>query len=159
MRITDLLTAELVVATLDARVRDEVIRTLGMRVAACHPDIDADRLVQALRERERLSPTAVGEGVAIPHARLPGLRRAVAAFARSRTGVQWDSIDGRPAHLFFVLVVPADLPGAHLKILAAVARLLADERCRTRLMDAADETELLLVLREEEALRRGVRLP
>ena len=158
MRITDLLTEELVLPALDARGSDEVIETLGMRVAAQHRDIERDRLVQALRERERQVTTALGDGVAIPHARLAGLERTVAAFARSRTGIQWESVDGKPTHLVFLLAGPADLPGAYLKVLAGVSRLLSDERCRARLMEAENEAELLLVLRDEEARsRRAVR--
>ena len=151
MRITDLLTEELVLPALDAPGSDEVIETLGMRVAAHHRDIERDRLVQALRERERQVTTALGDGVAIPHARLAGLDRTVAAFARSRTGIQWESVDGKPTYLVFLLAGPADLPGAYLKVLAGVSRLLSDERCRARLMEAESETELLLVLRDEEA--------
>ena len=151
MRITDLLTKELVLPALDARGSDEVIETLGMRVAAQHRDIERDRLVQALRERERQVTTALGDGVAIPHARLAGLERTVAAFARSRTGIQWESVDGKPTHLVFLLDGPADLPGAYLKVLAGVSRLLSDERCRARLMEAENEAELLFVLRDEEA--------
>ena len=154
MRITDLLTKELVLPALDARGSDEVIETLGMRVAAQHRDIERDRLVQALRERERQVTTALGDGVAIPHARLAGLERTVAAFARSRTGIQWESVDGKPTHLVFLLAGPADQPGAYLKVLAGVSRLLSDERCRARLMEAENETDLLLVLRDEEARGR-----
>ena len=151
MGITDLLTEELVVAALDARGSDEVIETLGMRVAAQHRDIERDRLVRALRERERQITTALGDGVAIPHARLAGLDRTVAAFARSKAGIPWESVDGKPTHLVFLLAGPADQPGAYLKVLAGVSRLLSDERCRARLMEAENEAELLLVLRDEEA--------
>ena len=154
MGITDLLIEELVFPALDARGSDEAIETLGMRLAAFHRDIDRDGLVHALRERERQVTTALGDGVAIPHARLAGLDRTVAAFGRSRTGVPWESLDGRPTHLVFLLAGPADLPGAYLKVLAGVSRLLSDERCRARLMEAESETELLLVLREEEARGR-----
>ena len=154
MGITDLLIEELVFPALDARGSDEAIETLGMRLAAFHRDIDRDGLVHALRERERQVTTALGDGVAIPHARLAGLDRTVAAFGRSRTGVPWESLDGRPTHLVFLLAGPADLPGAYLKVLAGVSRLLSEERCRARLMEAESETELLLVLREEEARGR-----
>jgi len=158
MGITDLLTEELVVAALDARGSDEVIETLGLRVAAQHRDIERDRLVRALRERERQITTALGDGVAIPHARLAGLDRTVAAFARSKAGIPWESVDGKPTHLVFLLAGPADQPGAYLKVLAGVSRLLSDERCRARLMEAENEAELLLVLRDEETRsRRAVR--
>ena len=157
MRITDLLTPELVLPALDARGKNEAIETIARRVAACHVGIDGDGLVHALYERERQLTTAVGDGVAIPHARLGGLERTVAAFARSRTGIPWDAPDGRPARLLFLLVGPAEAPGAFLKVLAAMSRLLAEERCRARLMEARDETELLLAFRGEEARRNIAR--
>ena len=72
-RIADLLTAELVVSALEAGGRDDVMNALATRVAACHPQVDASRLVEALRERERQMSTALVDGVAIPHARLDGL--------------------------------------------------------------------------------------
>ena len=154
MSITDLLTEKLVFPSFDAPGSDEAIAALGMHLAACHPEIDGDHLVDVLRERERQMTTALGDGVAIPHARLARLDRTVAAFARSRAGVPWESPDGMPTCLVFVLAGPADLPGAYLKVLAGVSRLLSDERCRARLMDAADAAEMLLVLREEEARGR-----
>jgi nitrogen PTS system EIIA component len=154
-RIGDLLRAELVVPAICADGRDDVIETLATRMAACHPGLDAERLVAALREREGQMTTALVDGVAIPHARMPGLDRAVAAFARSPGGIRWDSLDGVPTRLIFLLAGPADLPGPYLKTLAAVSRLLSGARCRTRLLEAAGEAEMLAVLRDEED--RGLR--
>jgi mannitol/fructose-specific phosphotransferase system IIA component (Ntr-type) len=151
-RIADLLTCELVVPSLEAGGRDDVIEALAVRVAACHPAVDAGRLMEALREREEQMTTAFGGGVAIPHARLDGLERTVAAFARSSGGIPWESPDGEPARLIFLLAGPSDRPGAHLKALAGASRLLSDARCRARLLEAAGEAELLAVLREEEDL-------
>src|SRR5262245_25843199 len=154
-RIGDLLRAELVLPALCADGRDDVIELLAARVAACHPAVDAARLVAALREREDQMTTALVDGVAIPHARMPGLERTVAAFARSAAGIRWDSLDGMPTHLIFLLAGPADVPGPYLKTLAGVARLLSGARCRTRLLEAAGEAEMLAVLRDEE--ERGLR--
>ncbi len=154
-RIGDLLCAELVVPALNADGRDDVIETLAARVAGYHPGVDAARLVAALREREGQMTTALVDGVAIPHARMPGLARTVAAFARSAAGIPWDSLDGVPTRLIFLLAGPADLPGSYLKTLAGVARLLSGTRCRTRLLEAAGEAEMLAVLRDEE--ERGLR--
>ena len=151
-RIADLLTAELVVSSLEADGRDDVIEALAVRVAACHPAVDAGRLMEALREREEQMTTAFGGGIAIPHARLDGLERTVAAFARSSSGIPWESPDDQPARLILLLAGPSDRPGAHLKALAGASRLLSDARCRARLLEAAGEDELLAILREEEDL-------
>ena len=108
------------------------------------------RLVGALEERERLNSTALGDGVAIPHGKLPGVRRVIAAFARSRAGVDFQSLDGKPTHLFFLLVAPEDSAGAHLKALARISRLLKDESFRQRLMRAGDGADLFRTIREED---------
>ncbi len=150
MRISEVLPVQLVLPAIAGRTKDEVLETLAARIAEHHPEIDDGRLATALRDRERQMSTALVEGVAIPHARVAGLARVVAAFARSLAGVACDSHDGRPTHLFFVLAAPAEAPGTHLKLLATVSRLLGDERCRARLMNAADATALLAALCEEE---------
>src|SRR4029077_15576387 len=108
------------------------------------------RHVQALEDRERLNSTALGEGVAIPHGKLPGIKRVFAAFARSRQGVDFQSLDGEPTHLFFLLVAPEDSAGAHLKALARISRLLKDEPFRTRLMQAPTAADLYATIREED---------
>src|SRR5262249_61083169 len=95
-RIADLLTAELVVSSLEADGRDDVIEALAVRVAACPPAVDAGRLMEALREREEQMTTGVGGGTAIPHARLDGLGRPVAAFARGSSAIPWASPSDQP---------------------------------------------------------------
>lgn len=151
MKITDILGADDVVASLEGRDKAEIIEELADVVAAHHPEIHRDRLIGALEDRERLNSTALGEGVAIPHGKLPGLRRVVAAFGRSEgPGVDFQSLDGKPTHLFFLLVAPEDSAGAHLKALARISRLLKDEKFRTRLMHATDATELYRTIREED---------
>lgn len=151
MRIEDILSPELVIATLAASTKAGVLDELASAVAARHPDIDRARLIEALDERERLNTTALGEGVAIPHGKLPGLRRVFAAFGRSTAGVDFQSLDGRPTHLFFVLVAPEESAGAHLKALARISRLLKDEAFRTRLREAPDAEALYRTICDEDA--------
>ena|ERR1051326_632462 len=150
MKITDILTADSVVAALRGRSKGDVIEELAGVVAAAHPEIDRVRLVQALEDRERLNSTALGEGIAIPHGKLPGLKRVMAGFGRSPGGIDFNSLDGKPTHLFFLLVAPEDSAGAHLKALARISRLLKDENFRNRLMGAADGAELFRIIREED---------
>lgn len=151
MKITDILTEEMVVSGLRGRSKGDVIEELADVVAEHHRgEIDHARLVQALEDRERLNSTALGEGVAIPHGKLPGLKRVVAAFGRSVPGVDFSSLDGKPTHLFFLLVAPEDSAGAHLKALARISRLLKDTSFRTRLMSAPNRAELYRTIREED---------
>ena len=150
MKIVDILAEPLVVGALTGRSKDEVIEELASVVAAHHPEIHRDRLVAALEDRERLNSTALGDGVAIPHGKLAGVKRVVAAFARSPAGIDFSSLDGKPTHLFFLLVAPEDSAGAHLKALARISRLLKDEPFRSRLLGAPDAAELYRIIRTED---------
>jgi PTS system nitrogen regulatory IIA component len=151
MRIDDFLAEDMVVPALEGRTKDDVIEELAEVVSKHHPEIDHWRLVGALQDRERLNSTALGEGVAIPHGKLAGVKRVVGAFGRSPQGVDFNSLDGKPTHLFFLLVAPEDSAGAHLKALARISRLLKDEAFRARLMHAEDAASLYRVIREEDA--------
>jgi PTS system nitrogen regulatory IIA component len=150
MKVTDILQESSVVAALAGRSKAEVIEELAGVLANEYREIDRQRLIQALEDRERLNSTALGDGVAIPHGKLPGLKRVLAAFGRSRLGVEFQSLDGKPTHLFFLLVAPEDSAGAHLKALARISRLLKDERFRARLMEAGDAHDLFETIREED---------
>ena len=151
MTVSTLLTPELVIPALAARAKVEVLETLAAHVGRVHPHVDVRRLTDALHERERQSPTALEDGVAIPHVRLGGLPAPLAALARSTAGIEFGAVDGRPTQLFLLLVVSAEQPGGHLRLLAGAARLLSDARCRARLLEADTAADLVAVLREHEA--------
>jgi nitrogen PTS system EIIA component len=150
MKIADILPENLVIPALRGRTKEDVIRELAGHLAAVHAEIDADRLVEVLWERERLGSTAIGDGIAIPHGKLPGVKSVLGAFGRHLEGVDFDSLDGNPSKLFFLLVAPEDSVGLHLKALARVSRLLKDAEFRTRLLTVPDQTELYRAIREED---------
>lgn len=150
MKITDILPEALVIPTLKGRTKEDVLHELARVMAAHYSDIDASRLVEVLWERERLGSTAIGDGIAIPHGKLPGLKTVLGAFARHLQGVDFQSLDGNPTKLFFLLVAPEDSVGQHLKALARVSRLLKDPSFRSQLMNARDQSELYLRIREED---------
>ena len=153
MKIEDILSEDLVLADLGAHSKPEVLVELADALTTRHQELNLDkaRLVGALEDRERLNSTALGDGVAIPHGKLPGLRRVLAAFGRSRAGVDFQSLDGKPTHLFFLLVAPEDSAGAHLKALARISRLLKDPGFRTRLLEAPDAQTIWTIIRDEDA--------
>ena len=103
-----------------------------------------------LQERERISSTAIGDGVAIPHGKLPGLDKIYGAFARSPSGVDFNSLDGGPTHLFFVLIAPENAATDHLKALARISRLLKDESFRQRLLAGSTPQELFQLISTED---------
>ena len=106
-------------------------------------------IVQAAMERERLGSTGVGTGVALPHARLGGIERVHAVFARLETPIEYDSIDERPVDLVALLIAPSDAGGAHLRALAKVSRTLRRADMRQRLRAAPNAESLFTVLTED----------
>lgn len=150
MKIADILSEDMVLPALAGHTKEAVIDELARAVTRSHAEIDHSRLVMALEDRERLNSTALGEGVAIPHGKLAGVRQVIAAFGRSPSGVDFSSLDGKPTHLFFLLVAPEDSAGAHLKALARISRLLKAADFRARLMAAADAHELFRIIKEED---------
>lgn len=151
MRMVDILKEELIAPELQSGTKTEVLRELALHMSAHHPGIQAERLVSVLLDRERLGTTAIGEGIAIPHGKLPGLKGVVAAFGRSLKGVECHSLDGAPTKIFFLLVAPEESTGIHLKALARVSRLLKDKGFRERLLSAKTQAELHRVICEEDA--------
>jgi PTS system nitrogen regulatory IIA component len=151
MKILDILPREeLVAASLQGATKADVVRELAEHLARQYPEIEADRLIHVLWERERLGSTAIGDGIAIPHGKLAGLNGVRGAFGRHVAGVDFESLDGNPTRLFFVLVAPEDSVGQHLKALARVSRLLKDGAFRNRLIAAPDRGELFRLIREED---------
>jgi nitrogen PTS system EIIA component len=150
MRITDILPESLVIPALHGQTKEDVLRELAEQLAAVHPEVGAARLVDVLWERERLGSTAIGDGIAIPHGKLPGLKTVLAAFGRHLQGVDFQSLDGKPSTLFFLLVAPEDSVGLHLKALARVSRLLKDQAFRQKLMAATDRSDLYETIRRED---------
>ncbi|HXG20822.1 MAG TPA: PTS sugar transporter subunit IIA [Methylomirabilota bacterium] len=151
MRVVDILKEELIAPELQSATKTDVLRELAFHLAAHQPDINPEHLVTVLLDRERLGTTAIGEGIAIPHGKLPGLKGVMAAFGRSLKGVDCHSLDGAPTKLFFLLVAPEDSAGIHLKALARVSRLLKEKSFRDRLLTAKTRAELYRVICEEDA--------
>ena len=151
MKIADLLPREeLIAADLVGATKADVLRELADHLAGQYPEINAEVLVNVLWDRERLGSTAIGDGIAIPHGKIPGLTGVLGAFGRHRAGVEFESLDGKPTRLFFVLVAPEDSVGQHLKALARVSRLLKDAAFRDRLVQAPDRAALFRLIREED---------
>lgn len=150
MKITDFLTVDTIIPALNPGEKKTVLEDLATLLAANRPDLDRKKVLDVLLERERISTTAIGEGVAIPHGKLAGVERVLGAFARSPEGVDFASLDGGPTHLFFALIAPENAAADHLKALARISRLLKDEAFRRRLMAGQSAEELFNVIAEED---------
>jgi len=150
MMIVDILSEELIIPNLRGRTRDEALSELVEHIAKQNPDVDARLTLSLLTERERIGSTGIGNGIAIPHAKLPKIQRAIACFARSLEGVEFGSHDGRPAHLFLTLLAPERGSGVHLKALARAARLFKDTDFREQLLKANGAKSLWSVIYEKD---------
>lgn len=149
MKITDFLSRETIVPALASRDKNAALEEMAGYLGSTHR-LDKDKVLKVLLERERISTTAIGEGVAIPHGKLNGVERVVGVFARSPEGIDFASLDGGPTHLFFVLVAPENAAADHLKALARISRLLKDEAFRRRLMAGQSSQELYTTILEED---------
>ncbi len=142
MKIKQILSRDSIIATLKAATKEEALKELaGLLIPRC-PEATTDDLTAVLLERERLGSTGIGNGVAIPHGKVAHLPQIVTGFGRSLTGISFDSQDGKPAHLFFVLLAPENAASLHLKALARLSRLLKDVHFRNKLLEAANEDEI-----------------
>ena len=150
MKITDFLSVQTVVPSLASREKNAVLQELSEGLVAHYRNLDQQKVLDVLLERERISTTAIGEGVAIPHGKLPNVDRVLGVFARSLEGVDFASLDGAPTHLFFVLIAPENAAADHLKALARISRLLKDEAFRRRLLAGKNSQELYTLIAEED---------
>ena len=151
MKITDILVRDASILDVESTDKEGLLAELAASLAAAEPALEAKSLLGVLREREALQSTGIGEGVAIPHGKVRDLDRLVAAFARSKKGVDFDSIDGQPTQLLFLLVVPEQSGGQHLKALARISRFFRDASFREKLLAAGDLDEIFRAIEEEDA--------
>lgn len=151
MKILDILDAEAIIPELKSKSKKEAIEEIAVLAAKIDDSINVETLVEVLIEREKLGSTGVGDGVAIPHGKLSSVNKVMAVFARSEEGIDFDSMDGKNAHLFFLLIAPEDSAGSHLKALARVSRLMNDPKFRLSLMEAKSREEIYRTFADEDA--------
>ena len=151
MKVIDFLKPERIVSNISARTKAGVLAELAQHMADHQPGVDAESLRKVLEERELLASTAIGDGIAIPHGKLDAVGQLVGALGRSIDGIDFESIDGKPTHLIFMLVAPASSTGVHLKALARLSRLFRDAEFRKRLLAAATDADMYRVIADEDA--------
>ncbi|MBU1569906.1 MAG: PTS sugar transporter subunit IIA [Pseudomonadota bacterium] len=147
MKILEVLPKEAIITDLKSKVKNEVIEELVASISKI-TGINSAELIKVLLERERLGSTGIGGGIGIPHGKLKNLESLIMGFGLSRKGVDFESIDGRPAHLFFILLTPENSTGLHLKLLARISRLLKNESFKKKLMDATDSNQVYSIIEE-----------
>jgi len=156
MNIIDLISREAISVDLKASRKEEVISEL-VSLLVGSGDVKKsgkDEILKSLKEREDLGSTGIGKGVAIPHAKCPSVKKMIAAFGISKTGIDFKSLDGEPTYIFLLLIAPGETPGPHLKALAKIARLLDDKFIRERLRSAKNPAEIVRIIKDEELKRQ-----
>lgn len=142
MKLSEILEEDNIILDLKAKDKNGVLEELAEVMTNHEPSLDTGSLIRVLLERERLGSTGIGDGVAIPHGKFRGVTHPVISFGRSLKGLDFESMDGQPAFLFFLLVAPENSASVHLKALAKIARILKNGSFRKVLMEASTKKEL-----------------
>ena len=151
MQITDFLDIRAIDDDLRSSNKPGVLRELVGLALKVEPSLDPNVLVETLERREKLQSTGIGNGVAMPHGSTEIAPRIIGCIGRSKSGVDFQSLDGHPTHLFFTLFIPEAEEGGHLKALARLSRLLKSPGVRERLLGAADSEALFEIIASEDA--------
>lgn len=151
MLLSELLTPDRVKIPLASTRKDDLLRELVDIVGRAAPVRDPEAVLRAVREREEVLSTGIGNGVAIPHGKSPAVPDLILAAGVTDEGVDFEALDGQPVRLFFLLVGPESAAGQHVKALSRISRLLRRDSFRTRLMAAQSSGEFLSIISEAEA--------
>jgi len=146
MKLSKFCGEDLISFELKRESKNEVISELVNLSSGSKLVKDGSELLKDILEREKLVTTGVGYGVAFPHAKSKAVKGIVIAFGRSKKGVDFDSMDKKPVHLFFLIAAPEDAIGAHLNVMARLSYLMKSEKNRDKLMKIKSPKELLEVL-------------
>jgi nitrogen PTS system EIIA component len=147
--LTELLSTDRIRIPLRGRSKDELLRELVDAVATGN-GADRDEMLRAVREREAVLSTGIGHGVAIPHGKSAAIGELRMAAGTAVEPIDFDSLDGEPVSLLFLLVGPESAAGAHIKALSRISRLVRQDAVRDRLIGATTPAEFLAALREAE---------
>jgi len=142
MKMSEIIEEKNIIPDLKAKDKNGVLEELAEVVSNREPSISKRDLVRVLIERERLGSTGIGDGVAIPHGKMNGIKHPLISFGRSNKGLDFDSMDGQTAYLFFLLVAPENSSSVHLQVLAKIAKILKNGNIRKNLMEARTKEEI-----------------
>ena len=150
MQLSDLISTDGVVPSHKVSSKKQALQELA-QLAAKVTGLSSRDVFETLLQRERLGSTGLGQGIAIPHGKLPGLERLHGIFARLDTAIEFDALDGQKVDLIFLLLAPESAGADHLKALARVSRMLRDGSVATKLRGSDDRSALYAILTEPAA--------
>ena len=151
MKISDILKKDFIIANLAARDKDSALKEISLFLE--HKELIPDHqvLYQSLLEREKLGSTGIGDNMGIPHAKSENLDRITTVFARSKEGIEFDSLDRKPVHYIFLLLAPSASTGLHLKALARIARLFKSPTIRKSILEKDNPEEIYSIIINEDS--------
>lgn len=149
MKISQLLNKSSIIANLSARDKKGVIDELAAAISKT-TTASAKEIATVLMEREQLGSTGIGGGIAIPHGKLGAVGSILVGFGLSKNGVEYDSLDNKPVHIFFLLLTPENSAGGHLKVLAQISKLLKMDQFKKRLLAADSVDDICDIITEQD---------
>ncbi len=150
MRIAEVLKESCVIDNLKGGTKKDILFELVGVLKNADLIEDVDKVVNVILDREKLGSTGIGDGVAIPHGKMKGLRDFLCVFGRSQEGVDFDAVDRKPVHIFFLLLAPENSVSIHLKMLSRISKILRDPSFRKRLIELGDKKEIYRDIIEED---------
>jgi PTS system nitrogen regulatory IIA component len=151
MQITDFLTVERILPEMTSTRKHDALVELASLIAGQQGGARREEILRVLIEREQLASTAIGDEIAIPHGKLEGMDGLMLGIGRCPEGLDFESVDGKPTRIFFVLLAPENSTGIHLKALARISRLCKSSTFRRDVLRAAGPTEIYEVVSREDA--------
>ncbi|MEI7636254.1 MAG: PTS sugar transporter subunit IIA [Syntrophus sp. (in: bacteria)] len=150
MKIVEVLKKEFILEQLTSRTKRDVLQELADVILSERAGYHPEETVNILLEREKLGSTGIGDGIAIPHGKLNIIDALAISFGRSQRGIDFNAMDGKPAHLFFLLLAPENAAGQHLKMLAKLSRMLKDATFRKNLLEATSREDLYRIIIDKD---------
>lgn len=149
MKILDILHPDAILHDLKSQDKKGILEELVAPLAKI-THMNPKDLFRVLIEREQLGSTGIGEGIGIPHGKTKGIDTMVIGFGLSKKGVNFDSIDGKPTHIFFTLITPDQSTGLHLKLLARISKLLKSEGFKDKLMECSSTEDIYTIIKNND---------
>jgi PTS system nitrogen regulatory IIA component len=150
MKIMDFLNQDLIIVGLKASDKKLAIVELVETLKDKKKVKKTDEIIDVVLEREKLGSTGIGQGVAIPHGKTDVLQEQIGVLGISRKGIEFNSLDGEPVHIIFLLVGPVEVTGQHLKALSRISRLFKDKFLRQAIKDANTPEEVVKIIQKED---------
>ncbi|MDD5491642.1 MAG: PTS sugar transporter subunit IIA [bacterium] len=150
MKLMDFIVKDAIVVNLQGKEKKDVLEEMVDALVKSKKITSKEKVVKILLDREELGSTGIGQGVGIPHGKTNEVDNVVIAFGSSKQGIEFESLDGEPVYLVFLLLAPIESTGIHLKALAKISRILKDKHFRQSLRDAKDVAEVVKIIKEED---------